>query len=351
MKTCLVARLGVIGDQLIASSILPGLKAQGYHVTFMAYRPYSEIHRNNPHIDVLRELDQGAFGPKHDDFVEFFKRVAPAYDRVIHLSESIERTCVFFPDQMQFWWDDTARRALADVNYLERLHDLAGVPHDFAPGFFPADEEKAWAADMVEGWDAKPLIGVVCAGSNLDKVYPKMPHAVARLLMTFPRSRLVFFAGTFPRDREIVEEVLKLAHDTVPDGTSRIKHTSGWSIRQALTMVQQLDVLIGPDTGLMWAASMEERIRKVLLLSHASPTNITKHWRNTATLHADPQEVPCWPCHRLHKEPATCRVQKDTGAASCIASISPETLLRSVLTTTQEISACPTSATTPRPPP
>lgn len=334
VKTVLVARLGVIGDQLVASSILPGLKAQGYHVTFMAYRPYSAIHQHNPHIDVLRELDQDAFGPKPADFMEFFKRIGASYDRVIHLSESVERTCVFFEDQVQFWWDDTARRALANVSYLERTHDLAGVPHVFSPQFFPTDEEIAWAEEMVAGWGAAPLIGVCCAGSNLDKVWPKMPQAIARLLAAFPKGRVVLFGGTVPRDREIVEAVLKLVHDTVPDGTARIKHTTGWSIRQALTMVGRLDFLIGPDTGLMWAASMNERIRKVVLLSHASPTNITKHWRNTATLHADPQEVPCWPCHRLHRVPETCRVQKDTGAAACIASISPETLLRSVLTST-----------------
>jgi hypothetical protein len=100
-------------------------------------------------------------------------------------------------------------------------------------------------------------------------------------------------------------------------------------------MVGRLDLLIGPDTGLMWAASMRESVRKVVLLSHASPTNITKHWRNTATLHADPHEVTCWPCHRLHKQPGTCRVHPDTGAAACIASISPETLLRAVLSPNQ----------------
>lgn len=351
MKTVLVARLGVIGDQLVASSILPGLKAQGYHVTFMGYRPYTEIHQNNPNIDILRELDQGAFGAGAD-FMEFFKRIGPAYDRVIHLSESIERTLVYFDDQVQFWWDDVARRAHSNASYIERTHDLAGVPHDFAPGFFPTAEETAWAADMVDGWAAEPLIGVVCAGSNLDKVYPKMPAAVVRLLTAFPRGRVVFFNGTAPRDTAIVEAVLKTVHDAVPDGTARIIHTTGWSIRRALTMVQRLAVLIGPDTGLMWSAAMDARIRKVVLLSHASPTNITKHWLNTATLSADPQEVPCWPCHRLHRVPETCRAfRKEDGASACIASISPETLLRSVLTsTTTEILACPTSATTRRPP-
>ena len=37
--------------------------------------------------------------------------------------------------------------------------------------------------------------------------------------------------------------------------------------------------MIGPDTGLMWGVAMEA-MPKIMLLSHASPENITKHWTN-----------------------------------------------------------------------
>ena len=60
---------------------------------------------------------------------------------------------------------------------------------------------------------------------------------------------------------------------------------------------------------------------KIVLLSHASPTNITKHWVNTITLHADQARVPCWPCHQLHETPETCVKAEKADAAACITDI------------------------------
>ena len=75
-----------------------------------------------------------------------------------------------------------------------------------------------------------------------------------------------------------------------------------------------------------------EDIPKVIMLSHASEENITKGWLNTITLHADPERVDCWPCHRLHSDPSTCRKakDKDVNAAACMADISVETIVQSV---------------------
>ena len=67
---------------------------------------------------------------------------------------------------------------------------------------------------------------------------------------------------------------------------------------------------------------------KIVMVSHASAENITKHWVNTTTLHADPDRVPCFPCHRLHNSIDTCTPNKDGGhAAACISDISVETIV------------------------
>jgi hypothetical protein len=65
-------------------------------------------------------------------------------------------------------------------------------------------------------------------------------------------------------------------------------------------------------------------------VSHASAENITKHWVNTVTLHADPDRVPCWPCHRLHNDPSTCKSNKEDNGAACISDISVERLFQAV---------------------
>ena len=70
-----------------------------------------------------------------------------------------------------------------------------------------------------------------------------------------------------------------------------------------------------------------EPMPKIALLSHASAENITKHWLNTTTLHADQNRVPCWPCHKLHDTKDTCVENKEKNGAACISDISVETIM------------------------
>ena len=44
-------------------------------------------------------------------------------------------------------------------------------------------------------------------------------------------------------------------------------------------------------------------VPKICLLSHSSPNNLTKNWKNTMTLSPD---VPCHPCHQMHFSRASC---------------------------------------------
>jgi hypothetical protein len=59
-------------------------------------------------------------------------------------------------------------------------------------------------------------------------------------------------------------------------------------------LAQVADVVVGQETGLLNAVAMEP-MRKVVLLSHSTHENLTKHWVNTEALTGD---VPCYPCHR-----------------------------------------------------
>jgi ADP-heptose:LPS heptosyltransferase len=90
------------------------------------------------------------------------------------------------------------------------------------------------------------------------------------------------------------------------------------------------DVVVSPDTGIAWAAAFEP-MPKIIMVSHASPENITKHWTNTTTLHADPSRVPCWPCHRLHNDMSTCVSAKDNpNSSACMTDIKVETVVQEI---------------------
>jgi len=70
---------------------------------------------------------------------------------------------------------------------------------------------------------------------------------------------------------------------------------------------------------------------KVIMLSHSSHENLTKHWKNTTVLLPETERCPCYPCHRLHYGWQHCVQNAETKAAQCASSIAPELLFNSIM--------------------
>jgi ADP-heptose:LPS heptosyltransferase len=102
-----------------------------------------------------------------------------------------------------------------------------------------------------------------------------------------------------------------------------------WSLRRALSQLQACDVVVGPDTGPMWAVAFEQ-MPKVVMLSNMPSDSVTKNWVHTITLHADNERVPCYPCHRLHRDQSTCVPNADNTGAKCISDISIDLVVSTV---------------------
>ena len=63
-----------------------------------------------------------------------------------------------------------------------------------------------------------------------------------------------------------------------------------------LAFLDVCDVVIGPETGVLNAASYIGLPHKIVMLSHSSKENLSKHWNNTTTL--EPEYYPedfCYP--------------------------------------------------------
>jgi hypothetical protein len=86
------------------------------------------------------------------------------------------------------------------------------------------------------------------------------------------------------------------------------------------------DLVISPDTGAAWAVAFEPT-PKIIMVSHASVENITRHHVNTIALSADPDRVGCSPCHRLHSDPSTCVPNKDGNGPACLSDLSVELIV------------------------
>lgn len=316
-----VVRLGGVGDNLIASSLLP-LLARRHQVEVIAQDPWHVIFENNPHIAKLTVKKCGDFPSGGGmEWQQWFVSRSKEYAHFIHLSHSIETTLAVVPAQTQFNWPDDMRRAWCGRSYLEFAHDIAGLPHEFNPRFYPTDEEMAtaWKTKAVMG---NQVIAWVLSGTRIDKIYPAAPIVIARLIREM--GPVVLVGST--KEWEIAEQIVD--HVQRENGSLNDLHVAvsppdknTWPIRRSLAQLHTCDLVIGPDTGPMWAVATE-KMSKIMLLSHASKTNITKHWINTHTLHAS-KEVTCWPCHKLHDTKDTCTPNSSNSGAACITDIQP----------------------------
>lgn len=351
---CGIFRGGGIGDDIVTTSPLPLLRAKYGHVEFITHGPQAVIYENNPYIDKLTVLPDNK--PLHSSATEWqkwFSERAIEYAFFANLSHTVEARLALLTGQTDFYRPASWRRKHCGMSYLENTHDACDVPYDFTigPRFYPTDAEKA-DARRLKGEMGGVNIGFVLGGTRIDKMHPRSAMIVARLLREIPDSSVVMF-GAGQRDFEIAKQIDKHVVDSnsdhdrlhlalsagkgepeTPLSAADAKRQDGqrdtqWPLRRSLTQAQHCDLLISPDSGLAWACAMEA-MPKVMLLSHASGENITKHWRNTVSLSADPAVVKCFPCHQLHDEPSTCTANSDNTGAACITDISVERIMRTV---------------------
>jgi ADP-heptose:LPS heptosyltransferase/predicted SAM-dependent methyltransferase len=305
-KMAAVVRYGALGDALWASSLLPQLKAEGYHVTVYTQEPGEEVLRHDPHID--RIIVHSDYLTPPTDLVLFWMHEKPKYDRWINLVQSVEARLLPAMNDLAFHWDDELRRAKMNQNYLEAVHEFAGLPYKPRQKFYPTPEERAFAQAKRAELDGDVVV-LNPQGSTWPKWWP-YTERFAKLLA----------------DRGIHCVVLGDYRGEPPKLSSKFGHFIGkaWTIRQAMAFAALADVVVGEESALVNAVAFEAPL-KVVLLSHSTPENLTRDWLNTISV--EPDGLPCYPCHRLHATHHYCTVEKKTGAAGCQAIAVPEKIV------------------------
>ena len=331
MSWAAICRYGGVGDNLIASSVLPALKKKYGHVEVISQEPQSAVFENNPFIDKLSVHKPGQIpGDSAEAWKKWHDIRAKEYDLFVNLSHSVETLRAFLPAQTQSSWPAAWRRKFAAQSYVETAADICGVdPKDCSPGFFPTEAETHKALETLEKV-GRPCIGWVLSGTRIDKIYPASTIAVARLINELGAQVILFGAPGINHDmaKKIQDHVQRQngSLDGLHAACDEKLEDQKWPIRRIITQLQHCDLAIGPDTGPLWGVASLS-LPKIMLLSHAGINNITKGWLNTATLHADPAKVPCWPCHQLHDSLDTCTPDETRQAAACISSISPSMIV------------------------
>lgn len=358
-KTVCVCRYGGFGDMIQTSAILPALKRAGFHVTVMTTPKGREIIEHDPHVDdwIIQDTDQ----VPNEELSLYWRAWQRKFDRFVNLSESVEGHLLALPGRSNHQWPVNLRRKyMGTINYGEWTAELAGVPFEREAKFFATIDEAAQAkrylrhvservakaakpkprnaAQQIMGHaptfvrEAVPIVRPVfnimwcLSGSSIHKAYPHMDSVIARILLEMPEAA-IHFTG------DVACQILEAGWEEEP----RVFRQSGeMSIRQTLALAQACDLVIGPETGVLNAVAFEENW-KIVMLSHSSFDNLTKHWARTITIEPSAEAAPCFPCHRLHYDRTYCPFDNDdsngriaTHAALCAFSITPATVFEAV---------------------
>ena len=83
-------------------------------------------------------------------------KLEKCFDKFVQLSESVEKSLLLSPQREETIRGELVMAAASpdfhlskeeihkkcNVNYMERTHDIAGLPYKFLPKFYPTHEEK-----------------------------------------------------------------------------------------------------------------------------------------------------------------------------------------------------------------
>jgi len=195
------------------------------------------------------------------------------------------------------------------------VHDYCGLPHDFRQKYFATEAEMVLARKMREllpSGGKAPLVVLNPCGSGPAKTWP---HAQAFM-------QRMNDAGV---DCVVLGDLRLQLEELAPHAVIVGKD---WPVRLALAFAQLADAVVATESLIANSVAQEEML-KVILLSHSSNENLTKHWKNTAAI--EPAGVSCYPCHRVHATLQFCAKDTNTGCAACMAFAAPDTVADFVL--------------------
>jgi len=315
----MVLRWGTWGDLIAASILFPLLKEDGYHLTLHVTERGEQVIRHNPHIDrvIIYKDDTIA----HKDLENYWNSLAKGYDKFINLSESVEGTLLKSEGRPEFKWSKERRHRECDVNYTDRTLEIGGYGHIKGKNgeLYFSQFEHQLAKKLRAKYGGKFLILWALSGSSMHKAYP-YTEFICKILFSKYSDIEIFFVG------DMVCELLEYSHP-------QTKCYSGkWPIRKSLIMTKYADLIIGPETGVLNAASCFDT-PKILFLSHSTHENLSKYWQNVTPLAS--YDTKCYPCHQLHFTLNSCELHPELGTPICMAQLDAKMVLDSIETVYQ----------------
>lgn len=314
MKKALVIRLGAYGDMIIITPALKRLKEMGYYVILNTNKRGLEVMKNSPNVD---EFIEHKDPEDPDELIAQWDKLKDDIkpDYFINFSESIECNVALHPLNPEYIYPKKERAERCDKNYYdvsEAWAKLEGCQK--TPEIYLSDDEIEQAKTHLN--KDKFNILWVLSGSGKQKVYPWSEYVMGEILKNHDDVRIITVGDN---QCQLLETIMD----------KDIIHLAGEiTMRESLALTAVVDLVVGPDTGVLHASGCFDT-PKIGLLGHTNINNITKYFRNDYSIEA---KVPCSPCFRLiYDHDIQCPVDVVTKAAWCMShGIAPELLYKRI---------------------
>ena len=291
------------GDWIYTSPVLPFL--------FEKYYVFCDMNLKGEHLF----FDDPRFAGKaififEDKPVEQFARLAEERkikmreqvkpDFEIDLIGTLEGACIARREQQEYNRPVGDRRVIYGSNgFYDAIFKRCGVELPLAlnlEGLWIPRELEEWGLKWRAQLGDKFAVTIATNGSSIHKVFRNWRSLVDRILEKYDDA-IVYLSGDDEKSLSAYkhERVRVLSHKSVP-------------FKQAMYMMKYMDLVIGPETGLLVAAGMWGT-PKMMLMSASSVWQANQYTRNDFSFQLP---VPCSPCHLSVFELADCEnVAKD----------------------------------------
>jgi ADP-heptose:LPS heptosyltransferase len=314
-KEALVIRYGALGDILWVTPVLRKLKEDGYHVVMNCPEYPAQVLLENPNIDEFI-IHKTSTDIPYVELTNYWQILAEGFEKVVNLTQSIEGLLVKCEGSDEYNWSHEKRHAECNVNYQDRTMELAGYPDckgELPELFFSEIEEHLVRNRVNEHRDTFTILWAM-SGSAFHKTYPWAEYVATEFLINHPDAQVI----------TVGDETCKILEW---QNSKTVNKCGVWTVRQSFVMSKYADLVIGPDTGLLNAASCFNT-PKIIFMSAGSHENLTKYWKNVTPLYAE--DCECYPCHRLIYS-NNCPKGTLTGVApKCMEHLKPEIVIEAI---------------------
>lgn len=309
-KRALVVRYGAIGDFIQSVPVFRKLKEEGYHVTLNCSETAKEVLKHCPYIDELavqiRDYvpNKGVVsGPLWDYWTELGSK----YDKFINLTGAAEESLLVPDSRMMTMMEHLGekhpelseenkfynsiraiREQVGDQNYYDNHLKKAGYSDTGKNGeLFFSEQEEVMAQGFRDKYPGRFIAMWVLSGSSYHKRYPYFQQIAQELVVKNPDILLISVGDA---ECALIERA---------ESNRYLPRAGKWQLRTSLVMTKYVDLVIGPETGILNAAGCFPT-PKITFLSHSSHENLCKYWENDYCVAPEQSDVFCHPCHVLH---------------------------------------------------